>query len=89
MSNNNFTDESKITNDLKPYAKKACSYQIMWKNGYSNIVLLGATYYINNWPILLSLIDNSKSVWYDLPDNNFSPKFDGINEISSGAQISK
>lgn len=28
-----FTDESKITNDLKPYAKKACTYQIMWKNG--------------------------------------------------------
>ena len=28
-----FTDESKITNDLKPYTKKACTYQIMWKNG--------------------------------------------------------
>ena len=28
-----FPDESKITNDLKPYAKKACTYQIMWKNG--------------------------------------------------------
>ena len=24
-----FTDESKITNDLKPYTKKACTYQIM------------------------------------------------------------
>lgn len=28
-----FPDESKITNDLKPYAKKTCSYKIMWSNG--------------------------------------------------------
>ena len=28
-----FTDENKITDDLKPYAKKACAYQIMWSNG--------------------------------------------------------
>ena len=27
-----FPDESKITNDLIPYAKKTCSYGIMWKD---------------------------------------------------------
>ncbi len=27
-----FTDENKITNDLKLYAKKACAYQVMWLN---------------------------------------------------------
>jgi len=27
-----FTDESKITDDLKPYTKKICEYQIMWTN---------------------------------------------------------
>ena len=27
-----FPDESKITNDLKPYTKKTCAYNIMWSN---------------------------------------------------------
>ena len=27
-----FLDESSITNDLKPYAKKTCAYDIMWSN---------------------------------------------------------
>ena len=27
-----FTDESKITSDLRSYARKACAYQVMWSN---------------------------------------------------------
>ena len=30
--NCNFPDESKITSDLRIYARKTCSYNIMWKN---------------------------------------------------------
>ncbi len=28
-----FLDENKITNDLVPYTKKICSYDVMWKDG--------------------------------------------------------
>lgn len=62
-----FPDENKITNDLKVYAKKTCSYDIMWSNGKS----FNPTQFVSRaqlWTVLSRILwwdkYNSTGKWY-------------------------
>ena len=59
-----FPDEDKITNDLIPYAKKTCTYNIMWKDG-SKFNPTNPLDKAQLWTIL------SRILWWDEYNNNW------------------
>ena len=59
----NFPDENKITNDLKAYTKKTCSYNIMWSN-WSKFNPTNSLSRAQLWTVL------SRILWWDENNTN-------------------
>ena len=76
----NFTDESKITSDLRIYARKTCSYNIMWKN-WTKFNPTQSLDKAQLWTVLSRILwwdeYNSTGKWYYIYHLN-ALKFNGI-----------
>ena len=83
-----FPDENKITNNLKPYTKKTCSYNIMWSN-WSNFNPKDTLTKAHLWTVLSRILwwdkHNSSWNWYYIYHVNALQNagiMDNINNVS-------